>query len=329
MRFTICTLLRSPQIDDGYTCSLVSDTANADIFAKLQFVSNLKIPAGAQGPPTSLKFLRDVQITGNPVAVCHFNDYTYVGLGNGAVSRIDSEGKVSASPVKFSTHMSMRACGNRLICLQKSTPTKIFIYGTDEQLISSWDIQELKGTSYGNKICVLDDAAIAIMDHSGKQISVYDMTGKLQKQLTCSEICSSGELSVSLHNGRLFISYLNEKKVLCLNVMTGNVESTLELGPSQVQGLACYEGQYLLVAEKGTKVKLVVIDIYTGESQTFPQYYCVIVDQLTYTYQDQIRKNKKFWFFGTYGCSRLQDILPVKSRLEKDACKNLYYEICR
>ena len=286
--FTICTLNSSPQMD-GYTSSLVSDTSKADIFAKLQFVSNLKIPAGAQGPPTSLKFLRDVQITGNPVAVCHFNDYTYVGLGNGAVSRIDSEGKVSASPVKFSTHMSMRACGNRLICLQKSTPTKMFIYGTDEQLISSWDIQELKGASYGNKVCVLDDAA-TIMDQSGKQILVYDMTGKLQKQLTCSEICSSGELSVSLHNGRLFISSLNEKKVLCLNVMSGNVESALELSPSQVQGLACYEGQYLLVAEKGTKVKLVVIDINTGESQALVQYYFVIFDQLTYTYQNQIRK---------------------------------------
>ena len=286
--FTICTLNSSPQMD-GYTSSLVSDTSKADIFAKLQFVSNLKIPAGAQGPPTSLKFLRDVQITGNPVAVCHFNDYTYVGLGNGAVSRIDSEGKVSASPVKFSTHMSMRACGNRLICLQKSTPTKMFIYGTDEQLISSWDIQELKGASYGNKVCVLDDAA-TIMDQSGKQILVYDMTGKLQKQLTCSEICSSGELSVSLHNGRLFISSLNEKKVLCLNVMSGNVESALELSPSQVQGLACYEGQYLLVAEKGTNVKLVVIDINTGESQALVQYYFVIFDQLTYTYQNQIRK---------------------------------------
>lgn len=291
--FTICTLNSSPQMD-GYTSSLVSDTSKADIFAKLQFVSNLKIPAGAQGPPTSLKFLRDVQITGNPVAVCHFNDYTYVGLGNGAVSRIDSEGKVSASPVKFSTHMSMRACGNRLICLQKSTPTKMFIYGTDEQLISSWDIQELKGASYGNKVCVLDDAA-TIMDQSGKQILVYDMTGKLQKQLTCSEICSSGELSVSLHNGRLFISSLNEKKVLCLNVMSGNVESALELSPSQVQGLACYEGQYLLVAEKGTKVKLVVIDINTGESQALVQYYFVIFDQLTYTYQNQIRK-KSFGF---------------------------------
>ena len=77
-----------------------------------------------------------------------------------------------------------------------------------------------------------------------------------------------GDISAYSYSGRLFISSSSEKKVLCLNVMTGNVESRVKLAPSEVEGMACYEGQ-LLVAVKGKEVKLVVIDINIGESN-FP-----------------------------------------------------------
>lgn len=208
----------------------------------------------------------EIKFNNTPEAICHHKEYTYVCMTGGEICRIDYEGPVQSSFIKLAATASIRAHGDRLYCLQKSSPNKLLVYDLSGHLMTSWEIQSALCTSPGNKLCgVTDTKDIVILDPTNRQILFYGIDGKLTCQLACADISATSEnLSSFYHEGRIFISNFKLSIVFCVNEATGSVEWTFNTGTAKPRALIRYNERCLLVAVYGIKVNLFLLDMDTG-----------------------------------------------------------------
>lgn len=251
-------------------CFFPDEKEEVCISAKLLLISNIIIPDKLKGPPTSLQLVRAVKVNQFPTAVCHYKDYTYVGLDGGEICRIDSQGQVQSSFIKVAATSNIRAYGDQLYCLQKSSPNKLHKYGLSGHLNTSWVISNASCTSLGNKLSgVTDTKNVVAVAQPNQQIVFIDSSGTVIRKLACSDIPTSGDLSSCYHMGKIFISSPSTSKVFCVDEATGTIEWTADKMPSSVGGLACYEGSFILLARASPQVTITVVDFETGEGHQF------------------------------------------------------------
>ena len=71
-----------------------------------------------RSPPTGLQLEREIKVGNWCNTLCHYKGYTYVGLENGAVDRIDDQGNVTSAFIKLcDTVLSIRVFNDQLFIL--------------------------------------------------------------------------------------------------------------------------------------------------------------------------------------------------------------------
>ena len=92
-----------------------------------------------RSPPTGLQFVKEIKVGSMCNTVCLYKGYTYVGLQNGAIDRIDDQDNVTASFIKLAKQvLCIRAHNDQLFILMYDLPYKLFVYGLNGSRISTW-----------------------------------------------------------------------------------------------------------------------------------------------------------------------------------------------
>ena len=130
-----------------------------------------------RSPPTGLQFVKKIKVGSNCNTVCHYKGYTYVGLENGAIDRIDDQGNVTLAFIKLvNPVISIRAHNDQLFILMYDLPYKMFLYGLNGSRISTWDHPDRNGNFRGNKISIVRNQ-LAVPDVTNKRVTTYTSAG--------------------------------------------------------------------------------------------------------------------------------------------------------
>ena len=148
------------------------------------FMIGEKLSKPGSKPPTSLRLLK--QLPGNKYCytVCRHKGVTYVGRMDGSINRIDASGKLTAFIKLPRRILTIRAYQDRLYILL-SSQSSIHIYNLEGQKVSSWKHADTAGSYVGNKLCIIS-GQIYVNDISNQRITVYDLNGKVLRQIQCS-----------------------------------------------------------------------------------------------------------------------------------------------
>ena len=201
-----------------------------------------------RSPPTGLQFEREIKVGSSCSTVCHNKGYTYVGLGNGAVDRIDDQGNVTSTFIKLGSHvLSIRAHNDQLYILTYGKPYMMYAYKLNGSVIRTWEHLDISNYyNWGNRISIID-IQLAVADVSNKRITLYTPAGKVIRHIRCAEITAHTHVSMcECDDNSVIISCSNPVKVFKFNLTSGAVEWT-NAGTKQPDTVRCY-GQYVLVS---------------------------------------------------------------------------------
>lgn len=119
-------------------------------------------------PPKGLGLLRQVTVEEECLTACQHRGYTYVGLFNGRIDRIDFDGNVEPNFMKFEDEViSVRVHNNRIFTLVVGQSHKMFVHELSGQPVISWvhaDTQ--KSFAMGSKLCILGDQLAELIKES-------------------------------------------------------------------------------------------------------------------------------------------------------------------
>ena len=221
-----------------------------------------------RSPPTGLQFEREIKVGSYCTAVCHYKGYTYVGLSNGAVDRIDDQGNVTSEFIELpNTVMSIRAFNDQLFILTYDIeePYIMFVFGLNGSQIHTWIHHDINENCYGNKISIIDNQ-LAVADVGNKHITLYTPAGEVISHIQCAVITADTNVSMCEcdDNSVIISCFHNPAKVFKFNLTSGAVEwtNTNIRDPFTVR---CY-GQYVLISGDFTnQTHISIISSETGE----------------------------------------------------------------
>ena len=204
-----------------------------------------------RSPPTGLQLEREIRVGHACTAVCHYKGYTYVGLDNGSVDRIDDQGSVTSAFIELpNTVISIRALNDQLFILTYNKPYKMYVFDLNGSQIHTWNHiwnhHDINENPFGNKISIIKNQ-IAVADVSNKRITLYTPAGEVIRHIQCAEITTHTRVSMcECDYNSVIISCLITAKVFKFNLTSGAVEwtNTDITAPTTVR---CY-GQYVLVS---------------------------------------------------------------------------------
>ncbi|XP_067944881.1 tripartite motif-containing protein 2-like [Watersipora subatra] len=131
------------------------------------------------------------------------------GLGNGTVSRIDSNYKLHDSFISTSGRVeSINIHENRLYILSHSKPPTVSVYDMSGQVITTW-----QHPYHGNFCSMLIVAAgnVVVADPPNKRLTIYSPTGKTLRNVICP-LLSNKQVSICAGHGDDVISYLTMRQ---------------------------------------------------------------------------------------------------------------------
>ena len=144
-----------------------------------------------RSPPIGLQLVKEIKVGNYCNTVCHYKGYTYVGLENGAIHRIDDQGNVTSEFIKLAKYvLSIRAHDDQLFILMYDQPYKILVYDLNGSHIRTWDHADRNGSFYGNKISIVQNQ-LAIPDVTNKRITLYTPAGEVIRHIQCDEISNT------------------------------------------------------------------------------------------------------------------------------------------
>ncbi|XP_067944874.1 uncharacterized protein [Watersipora subatra] len=221
-------------------------------------------------PPKSITLLKSIKLPSETVSVCQHEGVTYVGLGNGTVSRIDSNYKLHDSFIStlgFVKSISLHK--NRLYILSRSKPLTVSVYDLSGQVITTW--QHPYHDSYCSMLTVAA-GNVVVADPFNKRLTIYSLTGKTLRNISWP-LLIRGAVSICAGRGDdVIISDHGTKKVFRFNITTGNVVWTFT-HPNPLQGLVCY-GDYILVAAENRNI-IYTLSYATGANTTDYRVVCL------------------------------------------------------
>ena len=181
-----------------------------------------------RSPPTALQFEREIKVGDNCNAVCHYKGYTYVGLDNGAVDRIDDQGNVTSEFIELSNAViSIRAHNDQLFIVMFGKPHKMYSYDLNGSVIRTWEhLDRISYFVFGSKISIIDNQ-LAVADINNKQITLYTPAGEVIRHIQCAEITADTYVSMcECDDNSVIISCSEPDKVFKFNLTSGAVEWT-------------------------------------------------------------------------------------------------------
>ena len=218
-----------------------------------------------RSPPTGLQFEREIKVGYYCNTVCHYKGYTYVGLDDGAVDRIDDQGNVKSAFIKLGSHvLSIRAHNDQLFILMYGNPYKMFSYGLKGSVICTWDHHDSNNCVFGSKISIIKNQ-LAVADVTNKRITLYTPAGEVIRHIQCAEITAGTNVSIcECDDNSVIISCYSTDKVFKFNLTSGAVEWT-NTDIREPTTVRCY-GQYVFVSgEFIANTRISVINSETGE----------------------------------------------------------------
>ena len=217
-----------------------------------------------RSPPTGLQFVKDIKVGDACNTVCNYKGYTYVGLDNGAIHRIDDPGNVTSEFIKLANPLiSIRAHNDQLFILMYDRTYKIFVYDLNGSHILTLDHPDRNGHYCGNKISVVQNQ-LAIPDVTNKRITLYTPAGEVIRHIQCAEIADTCVSMCEFVDNSVIISCFHPAKVFKFNLTTGDILWT-NFNFTQPCTVRCY-GQYVFVSgEYIANTRISVINGDTGE----------------------------------------------------------------
>ena len=180
------------------------------------------------------------------VNVSTYQDFTYVGLGDGRIMRLGQDIAVT----QFATVtvvMSGMAIDQGLLYTVSGDENrqvfKVFDLNTGKH-VRSWNIPDT-ASGYSSKLVVVGNQ-IVIADKANKVLCVYILTGQLVKQIPCQQITGRFVCMSTADNDCIVLSDRTSNRVYKISITSGISlwESDCVVYPRCV---TCYNNQYVLV----------------------------------------------------------------------------------
>ncbi|XP_067945479.1 uncharacterized protein [Watersipora subatra] len=194
--------------------------------------------------PKSITLLQSIELQSQPVSVCQHEGVTYVGLGNGTVSRIDSNYTLHDSFISTSGIVeSISLHKNRLYILSRSKPRTVTVCKLSGRVIKTWQHPHHCRCC---SIMTVVAGAVVVADPPNKMLAIYSLTDMVLRNVSCP-LLSNHQVSICAgHGDDVIIADYDTKNVFRFDLINGNIMWTFT-HPDPPQGLVCY-GDYVLVA---------------------------------------------------------------------------------
>ena len=220
-----------------------------------------------RSPPTGLQLEREIKVGYYCTTVCHYKGYTYVGLGNGAVDRIDDQGNVTSEFIELPNNnnvISIRALNDQLFILTEKEPYIMFVFDLNGSQINTWNHHDENYEYYGSKISIINNQ-LAVADVTNKRITLYTPAGEVIRHIQCAEITANTCVSMcECDDNSVIISCSEPAKVFKFNLTSGAVEWT-NTDITKPHTVRCY-GKFVFVSGGLiNKTHIFIINRETGE----------------------------------------------------------------
>ena len=217
-----------------------------------------------RSPPTGLQFVKEIKVGYYCNTVCHCKGYSYVGLENGAIDRVDDQGNVTSEFIKLAKQiLSIRALNDQLFILMYDQNYKMSVYDLNGSHVRTWEHPDRNGNVRGSKISIVQNQ-LAVADVTNKLITLYTPAGEVSRDIQCPEIAYTHASMCECDDNSVIISCYHDAKVFKFNLTTGNIPWT-NLNVSCPLTVRCY-GQYVFVSGDYITITCVsVINSETGE----------------------------------------------------------------
>ena len=219
-------------------------------------------------PPTSMQRLKSIAFDTGMNTTCNYKGFTYVGIDNRSISRIDRNDNESKNFIQLpNSPLNIRAHKDRLFVLIYGQPYKIMAYDLHGQQMKSWDHTVGNGSWRGNKLWIVGNE-IFTADVTNRRISVYNLEGKTERQIPCPLMQNSTWVSMcAVGDDSVIITAYNPSAVLRFNLKTSTVMWKTELTEYPYCSTMYYGA--VLVGRDGFNssrgVWIQVLDYKTGE----------------------------------------------------------------
>ena len=226
-----------------------------------------KLPS--RDPPTSIQLIKQVSVGWDPIAVCQYNGYTYVGCSDGAVDRIDEGGNVTSPIIELADSVAgIFAYENRLYILMYGyggKPYKVYILDLTGRKLHSWKLEDR--TDYlGRALAVINNELI-IVDRTNKIFTIYTLTGERVRDEPCDLISDNCLTICHVGDNSVLVANCNAKPGLYrVNLTTGDVEWRSDSVDSPVGILMYSKDCALLTSHNSSKqIKIWPLNADTGK----------------------------------------------------------------
>ena len=137
----------------------------------------------------------------------------------------------------------------QLVILENGNPYKIHVYDLTGRLLNSWSHTDTGTCYHGNKLFV-SKCEVFVADARNQQIVVYNLNGKLIRNIPCPTISRSDYTSMcSAGNDCMVITSHNSRKASKINIKSGAVLWTTTLTNKSLSSVCV--GQTILVGQDG------------------------------------------------------------------------------
>lgn len=204
--------------------------------------------------PHSLVLMESVKVSYYCRSVASYKGFTYVGLGNSTIDRIDSDYQLTKAFMSGlggnGNVYGMTVYKDLIYALVSGTPYVVKVHDLSGNFVREWNHIDISGINLlSNNLVTLSDRII-IPDRSNSRLTVYTLTGEVIKHISCTlkeghiALCTVGSDSV-------IVSDCESCQVSRIDVTTDEViwSSKVIYKP---RGVTSYGQDYILVSRNNS-----------------------------------------------------------------------------
>ena len=236
-----------------------------DVEVEIVSIDNIYIDCAPElsiKPPKSITLLKSVQTYAEVYAVCHYKGVTYIGTWNYTVKTIDSNFNVKnlVSLGKGMYPHGISVYEERIYVLTSDGgPYSVNVYDLLGQLITKW---KEPYSAWDIRLAIVSNQ-IVVPDYKNKTLTVYSLSGKVIKHITCPQLSGntySPTSTCTVDNNSIIVTDYNTSKVFKVNISTEETVWTCT-DVAEPEAVAIYGKDYVCVGSKG---KISFLNINTG-----------------------------------------------------------------
>ena len=222
-----------------------------------------KLPSRA--PPTSIQLIKQVTVV-DPIAVCQYKGYTYVGCFHGAVDRIDERGNVTSPFITLTGPVTgIVAYKDRLYTLMYDQPYTVYVYNLTGQQLRCWKHED-RSYFLGRALAVIHNKLV-VADTTNQRFTIYTLTGERIRDVPC-DLIRDGDITIChVGDNSVLVANCDGKPALYrVNLTTGDVVWRSDRVDSPV-GILMHSKDLALVTSNNfsNQVKIWTLNAGTGK----------------------------------------------------------------